>query len=58
LLQRKPVTELKGTTVITHHFEGTALVRASQLASGLHLLCMLAGLPADVSAATQLVCMA
>jgi hypothetical protein len=26
VLQRKPVTELKGTTVITHHFEGTALV--------------------------------
>eukprot|EP00882_Tetradesmus_deserticola_P033554 GHRQ01038344.1.p1 GENE.GHRQ01038344.1~~GHRQ01038344.1.p1 ORF type:complete len:243 (+),score=65.99 GHRQ01038344.1:241-969(+) len=25
LPQRKPVTELKGTTVITHHFEGTAV---------------------------------
>jgi hypothetical protein len=32
-LQRKPVTELKGTTVITHHFEGTAVVRHSSTSS-------------------------
>jgi hypothetical protein len=27
-LQRKPITELKGTTVITHHFEAVLEVRA------------------------------
>jgi hypothetical protein len=27
VLQRKPVTELKGTTVITHHFEAVLEVR-------------------------------
>lgn len=31
LMQRKPITELKGTTVITHHFEAALEVRQQQV---------------------------